>query len=38
MSKLKTPLVGTRVVEMGSVVGGPLRGRLLAAFGAEVIR
>lgn len=38
MSKVKTPLAGTRVVEMGSFVAGPFCGQLLADFGAEVIK
>lgn len=32
------PLVGYRVLEMGSTVAGPFCGRLLADFGAEVIK
>ena len=32
------PLAGCRVLEMGSTVSGPFCGRLLADFGAEVIK
>ena len=32
------PLAGTRVLEIGSTVAGPFCGRLLADFGAEVIK
>ena len=32
------PLVGYRVLEMGSTVAGPFCGRLMADFGAEVIK
>ena len=32
------PLAGLKVVEMGSLIAGPFCGRLLAEFGAEVIK
>lgn len=33
-----SPLSGVRVVELGSLIAGPFAGRLLADFGAEVIK
>ncbi|MFD4605731.1 CaiB/BaiF CoA transferase family protein [Streptomyces sp. NPDC058464] len=32
------PLAGLRVIELGSLIAGPYAGRLLADFGAEVIK
>jgi formyl-CoA transferase len=32
------PLVGTRVLELGTLIAGPFAGRLLADMGAEVIK
>ena len=33
-----SPLSGVRVLELGSLIAGPFAGRLLADFGAEVIK
>jgi crotonobetainyl-CoA:carnitine CoA-transferase CaiB-like acyl-CoA transferase len=38
VAPLPAPLAGYRVLEMGSTVAGPFCGRLLADFGAEVIK
>ena len=38
MTETALPLAGLRVLEMGSTVAGPFCGRLLADFGAEVIK
>src|SRR5919199_2919673 len=32
------PLAGVRVLELGSLIAGPFCGRLLADFGAEVLK
>jgi len=38
MPDLPSPLNGCRVLELGSTVAGPFCGRLLADFGAEVVK
>ena len=38
MASAAPPLAGIRVLEMGSTVAGPFCGRLLADFGAEVVK
>ena len=34
----RKPLAGLRIIEMGSLIAGPFAGRMLADFGAEVIK
>ena len=34
----KGPLVGVKVIELGTLIAGPFCGRMLAEFGAEVIK
>src|SRR4029078_2068722 len=34
----RKPLAGLRIIEVGSLIAGPFAGRLLADFGAEVIK
>ncbi len=34
----QTPLQGIKVIEMGTLIAGPFAGRLMAEFGAEVIK
>ena len=36
--RLKGPLSGVRVIEMGQLVAGPFVGSRMADFGAEVIK
>ena len=38
VQRLKGPLSGLRVVEMGQLVAGPFAGSRMADFGAEVIK
>ena len=38
MTSATMPLAGLKVVEMGTLIAGPFCGRLLAEFGAEVIK
>ena len=37
-AKKSMPLEGLKVLEMGTLIAGPFCGRLLAEFGAEVIK
>ncbi len=34
----QTPLQGIKVIEMGTLIAGPFAARLMAEFGAEVIK
>ena len=34
----QTPLRGIKVIEMGTLIAGPFAARLMAEFGAEVIK
>jgi formyl-CoA transferase len=38
LAEHKLPLEGLRVIELGTLLAGPFSGRLLADFGAEVIK
>lgn len=38
MSKSTKPLTGLKVIELGSLIAGPFAARILAEFGAEVIK
>lgn len=38
MSDTSMPLKGIQVLELGTLLAGPFAGRLLADFGAEVIK
>ena len=38
MMKLTGPLVGIKVIEMGQLIAGPFCGKIMAEFGAEVIK
>ncbi len=38
MMKLTGPLAGVKVIEMGQLIAGPFCGKILAEFGAEVIK
>jgi formyl-CoA transferase len=37
-TEMKRPLEGVRVLEMGQLIAGPFAGKMLAEFGAEVIK
>jgi formyl-CoA transferase len=37
-TRMKTPLEGIRVLEMGQLIAGPFAGKMLAEFGADVIK
>lgn len=38
LSKVKGPLAGVKVLELGTLIAGPFCSRMLAEFGAEVIK
>ena len=38
MSKTQKPLAGLKVVELGTLIAGPFCTRIMAEFGAEVIK
>ena len=38
MSEAKKPLAGLKVVELGTLIAGPFCSRIMAEFGAEVIK
>ena len=38
MSEMQKPLAGLRVVELGTLIAGPFCTRIMAEFGAEVIK
>ena len=38
MSEIQKPLAGLRVVELGTLIAGPFCTRIMAEFGAEVIK
>ena len=38
MSRHRLPLTGVRVLELGNYIAAPTAGRMLADFGAEVIK
>jgi formyl-CoA transferase len=37
-AKMKRPLEGVRVLEMGQLIAGPFAGKILAEFGAQVLK
>ena len=38
MTQAQKPLAGLKVVELGTLIAGPFCGRIMAEFGAEVIK
>ena len=38
MSELQKPLAGLKVVELGTLIAGPFCTRIMAEFGAEVVK